>query len=137
MANQGGPVETPLTAPAVRVGFWTAIVATMVTCLASWPAGSTADSSKPPFLDSSLNYGPRSLTIDMNQATVREWAVLPGIGDVLARRIVADRERQGRFETVDQITRVTGFGPKKLAQTRRYLTCDPAPVAAIARRPRR
>uniref|UniRef100_UPI000ADBF17F ComEA family DNA-binding protein n=1 Tax=Demequina gelatinilytica TaxID=1638980 RepID=UPI000ADBF17F len=40
---------------------------------------------------------------------------LPGIGPVLAARIVADREANGPFLTLDDLTRVSGVGPALVA----------------------
>lgn len=49
-------------------------------------------------------------TIDLNAASVHELEALPGIGSVLARRIV-----QGRpYQTVDDLVRVKGIAKKKL-----------------------
>ena len=64
--------------------------------------------------------------IDVNSATWVEWAQLDGIGDVLARRIVEDRKRNGRFDTVDSLTRVKGIGPKTLDRIRPWLITEPA-----------
>lgn len=56
------------------------------------------------------------LRIDLNRAAARELALLPGVGPVLARRIVRDRERLGNFRSLDDLSRVHGIGPKKLSQ---------------------
>jgi competence protein ComEA len=53
--------------------------------------------------------------VDLNRATVAELDVLPGIGPVLAARIVAWRETAGRFERVDQLDEVSGIGPAVFA----------------------
>ena len=49
--------------------------------------------------------------IDLNNASAVELEGLPGIGEVLAARIVAYREEHGPFLRVDQITGVSGIGP--------------------------
>ena len=49
-----------------------------------------------------------------------EWGLLPGIGPVLAQRIVADRHENGAFGTVEGLLRVRGIGPGKLSEIRRY-----------------
>jgi len=59
--------------------------------------------------------------IDINSASWVEWAQFDGVGETLARRIVADREAQGAFETVDDLLRVKGLGKKKLAAMRDHL----------------
>ena len=62
--------------------------------------------------------------VDVNKATWVEWMQLEGIGEVLARRIVADQEENGPFESVDDIARVRGIGPKKLEAIRPWLDCN-------------
>lgn len=50
--------------------------------------------------------------VRLNDADWPELTLLPGIGETLARRIVADRSRNGRYESLDQLLRVKGIGPK-------------------------
>lgn len=59
--------------------------------------------------------------IDINSATWVEWAQLPGIGQTLAQRIVADRETNGSFQSVDDLQRVKGIGPKTVEKLRPWL----------------
>jgi competence protein ComEA len=59
--------------------------------------------------------------IDANSATWVEWGQIQGIGDGLARRIVADREQNGPFRSVDDLTRVKGIGPKTLEHLRPWV----------------
>ncbi len=49
--------------------------------------------------------------IDLNTAEAAELSLLPGIGPGLARRIIAYREKHGRFEHIDTIQNVPGIGP--------------------------
>ena len=56
--------------------------------------------------------------LDLNRATVDELARLPGVGQSLARRILEERERRGRFDSPDALRYVMGIGPKKLAVIR-------------------
>jgi competence protein ComEA len=37
---------------------------------------------------------------------------LPGVGPVLARRIIADREQRGPFGSIANLRRVKGIGPR-------------------------
>lgn len=60
--------------------------------------------------------------IDLNLADVQELATLPGIGEALAQRIVEDREANGAFSSVDEITRVSGIGAGKLEGLRDYVS---------------
>lgn len=50
--------------------------------------------------------------VDLNTATRRELIRLPGIGETLADRIIADRERNGPFANFQDFQRVRGVGPK-------------------------
>lgn len=49
--------------------------------------------------------------VNLNRAGAAELESLPGIGPALAARIVADRDANGPFRSVDDLTRVSGVGP--------------------------
>ncbi len=49
--------------------------------------------------------------LDLNAATVADLDALPGIGPVLAQRIVDHRTSQGPFTSVEQLDDVDGIGP--------------------------
>lgn len=55
--------------------------------------------------------------ININTASESELDSLPGIGPAMAKRIVAERER-APFASVDDLLRVKGIGPAKLAKLR-------------------
>jgi competence protein ComEA len=59
--------------------------------------------------------------IEINTATSVEWVQFEGIGQTLADRIIADREQNGPFESIDDLQRVKGIGPKTIARIRRHL----------------
>ncbi|MBR4289066.1 MAG: helix-hairpin-helix domain-containing protein [Oscillospiraceae bacterium] len=52
--------------------------------------------------------------ININTATAAQLQTLPGIGPVIAERIVAYRNEYGAFETVGELMNVSGIGEKKL-----------------------
>lgn len=54
--------------------------------------------------------------LDINSAPVEELAELPGIGEVLAERIVEYRAEHGPFKAVEELTEVSGIGERKLAE---------------------
>lgn len=60
--------------------------------------------------------------LDINNASAEELAGLPGIGEVLAERIVDYRTANGPFETVEDLTKVPGIGGKKLADLEGRIT---------------
>jgi competence protein ComEA len=51
--------------------------------------------------------------LNLNTATSQDFDALPGIGPVLADRIVAWRTEHGRFASVDQLREVSGIGESK------------------------
>ncbi len=53
--------------------------------------------------------------VDLNTATVEQLDALPGLGPVLAERIIEYRTERGRFESVDELREVTGIGERKFA----------------------
>jgi len=67
--------------------------------------------------------GKRADRISLNAATSEDLEALPGIGPVLARRILQYREQRKRengrgFTSVDELLNVSGIGPKRLAAVR-------------------
>jgi competence protein ComEA len=59
--------------------------------------------------------------IDVNHADWPELALMPDIGEQLARRIIADREERGAFRDLADLRRIRGIGPKTLESMRPYL----------------
>ena len=55
-----------------------------------------------------------SLSVNINTADASELAQLPGIGEVLARRIIDYRRIHGAFTAPEQLTNVEGVGQGKL-----------------------
>ncbi|MDP9182197.1 MAG: helix-hairpin-helix domain-containing protein, partial [Actinomycetota bacterium] len=51
--------------------------------------------------------------LDLNLASVDDFDGLPGIGPVLAQRIIDWRTEHGRFASVDQLQEVSGIGSAK------------------------
>lgn len=60
--------------------------------------------------------------LDLNHATATDLTRLPGVGPVLAERIVAARGARGAFESVDDLRRVRGLGGVKLDRLRALVT---------------
>ncbi len=63
-----------------------------------------------------------SVPVDLNTATVEALDALPGVGPSTAAAIVAHRERDGPFLTVDDLLDVRGIGPAKLDAIRELVT---------------
>ena len=53
--------------------------------------------------------------VNLNSATVTDFDTLPGVGPVLASRIVAWRDQHHRFSSIDELQEVPGIGPKVFA----------------------
>ena len=68
--------------------------------------------------------------VDLNTADEAELDTLPGIGEALAGRIIAYREENGPFETVEELLEVSGIGEKKLADLDGWITVSGAGEAA-------
>jgi len=60
--------------------------------------------------------------LDLNTATVAQLDALPGVGPVLAQRIVDWRTQHGRFGSVGDLSKVTGIGDAKLADLKPLVT---------------
>ena len=65
--------------------------------------------------------------LDLNRATARELTTLPGIGEVLAQRIVDYREAHGSFQSVEELIAVEGIGEGKLEKLRELVTVEVEP----------
>jgi competence protein ComEA len=66
--------------------------------------------------------GTGSSLIDLNSATVTQLDALPGVGPVLAQRIVDWRTQHGKFDTVDQLQSVSGIGDAKYGDLKPLVT---------------
>ena len=60
--------------------------------------------------------------INVNTADVTLLVTLPGVGPVLAQRIVAYRQEHGRFDRIDDIMEVPGIGQRTFEALRDLIT---------------
>ncbi|MGV1008754.1 MAG: helix-hairpin-helix domain-containing protein [Dermatophilaceae bacterium] len=60
--------------------------------------------------------------VNLNTADVAALDTLPGVGPVLAQRIVQWRQEHGRFTAVEELNEVSGIGDKLFAQLRARIT---------------
>jgi competence protein ComEA len=63
----------------------------------------------------------RPAAVNLNTATVQQLDALPGVGPVTAAAIVAWRDANGKFTSVDQLAEVDGIGPARLEKLRRLV----------------
>lgn len=68
------------------------------------------------------NSGDQSGLININTASAAELMSLPGIGEVTAGRIVAYREANGPFQTIDDLVKIDGISTATVDEIRDYIT---------------
>lgn len=59
--------------------------------------------------------------LDLNRATAEELETLPGIGAAKAAAILAAREAQGGFASLEELEAVRGIGPALMAKLRPFV----------------
>ena len=92
----------------------------------AWPDSAAVDSganARPVRADTTAR---PAHALDLNRAGAAELDALPGIGPVLAARIVEQRRRFGPFRRVEDLRAVRGVGPRMLARLRPLVTVTPA-----------
>ena len=67
-----------------------------------------------------------SYRVDINRAGVAELSLLPKIGPKLAARIVAHREANGPFQSIDDLAKVRGVSRRMVAAMHGLVALGPA-----------
>lgn len=62
--------------------------------------------------------------ININTADLKTLTELDGIGENLAKRIIDYRSKHGKFETVEQIMKVSGIGKKRFGLIKDYIIAE-------------
>lgn len=93
---------------------------TQVTSMSSadLSAESTVSTTPPAQETSAVSSGP----VNVNTADLAALMDLPGIGEVLAQRIIDYRKAHGAFQHPEELTNVSGIGEKRLAAILDYIT---------------
>lgn len=60
--------------------------------------------------------------LNVNRANESELDGLPGVGPVLAQRIIAYRNEHGNFGAIEDLQKVAGIGPAKFSELRTFVT---------------
>lgn len=60
--------------------------------------------------------------ININTADIDKLTMLPGIGEVIAQRIIDYRQQHGKFRSVDELMNVEGIGESRLTNITKYIT---------------
>jgi competence protein ComEA len=69
--------------------------------------------------------------VDLNKADWPELVALPEVGPTLAKRIVQHRQQYGPFQSIDDLHRVRGIGPKTFERLKPYVRTI-TPESAVA-----
>jgi len=62
--------------------------------------------------------------ININTASIDELTVLPGIGPAKALALIEFREKYGRFENVEELLYVPGFGETLFASIKEFVIVE-------------
>ena len=63
-----------------------------------------------------------SIPIDLNRVSTDDLCLIPGIGESLAREVIAYRERRRGFRSVEDLKKVKGIGEKKYQSLKGFFT---------------
>lgn len=88
------------------------------------PGASVTGDEAPPSPQPAVTGAP-PLRVNINTANAQALEELPGIGEVLAARIINDRQANGPFKTVDDLARVPGIKEHVISQLRDLVTVGP------------
>ncbi len=103
-ASGAAPAETDdwTRGPAKHGAAAILLIASLACAMWAWTGGRLEPAAPPP----------AAMRIDLNTATAAQLEILPRIGPALAQRIIEDREVNGPFASVEDLTRVRGIGPR-------------------------
>lgn len=73
-------------------------------------------------LSTITNVNQNTSLININKANITELKTLPGIGDVLANRIIEYRSEKGEFKSIEDLKNVSGIGDKKFSDIKDKVT---------------
>ena len=117
------PAEAPqsMFLPGDRLGIAVLAAALLVPLVAMLAAGRTATLEVAVPAEGEAPY-----RVDVNRADWAELSLVPGLGGVLARRIVEYRRMHGPYRSLDQLEGVIGIGKIRLESIRPYLSVTAA-----------
>lgn len=68
------------------------------------------------------NQNSENKQVNLNNATESELKGVPGIGPTKAKEIINYREQNGRFDKIDDLKKIKGFGEKTFEKLKEYFT---------------
>lgn len=68
---------------------------------------------------------PAFAAVNINTATQSELEVVKGLGPAKAKAIIAHRESNGNFKSLDELDNVKGFGKVSIEKLKEELTVGP------------
>jgi competence protein ComEA len=68
---------------------------------------------------------PAFAAVNINTATQSELEAVTGVGPAKAKAIIAYREANGGFKSLDELDKVKGFGKASVEKLRGELSADP------------
>jgi DNA uptake protein and related DNA-binding proteins len=75
--------------------------------------------------DTAVNAASPQTCVNLNRASAEELIELPGIGEVMSRRIIDYREHHGPFRRPAEIIIIEGFSEKKYRAIADLICVDP------------
>ena len=112
-----------LRALAPWVTFGGAIPAAAVSPFSAYPRQPSTAPAPAPSATATRSAGAScAAQVEVNRATREELLCLPGIGAVLAGRIVAERDAHGAFRDIADLARVPGIGPARIEHLKAHVT---------------
>ncbi len=105
-------------------GLWLALISGCVKQTSRPVHGTEAQVAATSINDPSNEPATRLKPINLNTATAAELEQLPGVGTVIATRIVEHRARFGAFRRVEHLLSVRGISEGRFAQLRPFITVE-------------
>lgn len=71
-----------------------------------------------------VNISTRQICLNLNTATIDDLDRIPGIGKIIAQRIIEYREKNNGFKKIDELKDIKGINAKKLEKIKKYIKVE-------------